>query len=181
VDGNTVSDYAKIAMSWAVSEGLINGSSVKYLGIFDFEENGGFGLNAYRPVSGSNGKYALYAEVSAGAVSGWNSDKVDLDLGKWYHCVYIYTGSSTALYINGIKVAGTNIDEPYRTPNFANRAGEEYISIGACAQAWVGSTKCLGGALGMTGSIAALNLLPNVLTESEATALYNNYKDVISK
>lgn len=160
---------------------MINGSSIKYLGIFDFEENGGFGLNAYKPVSGSNGKYALYAEVSAGAVSGWNSDKVDLDLGKWYHCVYIYTGSSTALYINGIKVAGTNIDEPYRTPNFANRAGEEYISIGACAQAWVGSTKCLGGALGMTGSIAALNLLPNVLTESEATALYNNYKDVISK
>ena len=118
--------------------------------------------------------------MSSGAVSGWTSDKVDLDLGKWYHCVYIYTGSSTAVYINGVKVAGTNnIDEPYRTPTFANRAGDEYISIGACAQAWVGSTKCIGGALGMTGSIAAIKLLPDAMTEADALALYNNVKDVI--
>lgn len=158
----------------------INGSSVKYLGIFDFEESGGFGLNAYKPTSGAEGKFGLYAEVSSGAVSGWTSDKVDLDLGKWYHCVYIYTGSSTALYINGVKVAGTNnIDEPYREPTFANRAGDEYISIGACAQAWVGSTKCIGGALGMTGAIAAIKLLPDAITEAEALALYNNVKDVI--
>jgi predicted MPP superfamily phosphohydrolase len=154
----------------------INGSSVKYLGILDFEESGGFGLNAYKPTNGEANKFALYAEVSSGVTSGWTSDKVDLELGKWYHCVYVYTGSSTAVYINGAKVAGTNnITEPYRTPNFANRAGEEYIAIGACAQAWNGSTKVEGGTLGMTGSIAALTLLPTILTEEEALALYNNH------
>jgi hypothetical protein len=77
-------------------------------------------------------------------------------------------------------VAGTdNIDQPYRDPNFANRAGDEYICIGACAQAWNGSIKVEGGTLGMTGSIAAIKLLPDAMTEAEALALYNNVKDVI--
>jgi hypothetical protein len=151
----------------------INGNSVKYLGIFDFEEAGGFGLNIYAPTSGAPDKYNLNAEVSSGVVSGWTVDSIELDLGKWYHCVYVYTGSSTAVYINGVKVAGTdNISEPYRTPKFSNRAGEEYISIGACAQAWNVDVISEGGTLGMTGAIATLNLLPNALTEEEALALY---------
>ena len=147
-----------------------------YVGIFDIEENGGFGLDVYKK-SGDSTKFTLSAEVALG--SGWTKDTVDLNVGEWYHCVYVYTGSSTALYINGVKVSEqANATEAYRAPSFYNRAGEEYICIGACAQAWNGSVKS-NGINGMSGSIAALKFLPNALTEAEALALYNNVKDVI--
>lgn len=156
---------------------LIKNGTVRYLGIFDYEENGGFGLDIYAPTSGAENKYCVYAEVSSGITSGWTSDKVELEIGKWYHLVYTYTGSSTAVYVDGVKMAGTdNIDQPYRTPTFVNRTGEDYIAIGACSQAWSGSVKVEGGTMGMTGSIAAIKLLPDALTEDEIAEIFNAAK-----
>lgn len=150
--------------------------TTNYVGIFDMEESGGFGLDVYKK-SGDATKYTLYAEVATG--SDWTKDTVDLEVGKWYHCVYVYTGNATALYINGVKVSEkTNVTGAYRAPSFANRGGEEYMCIGACAQAWNGSVKS-NGINGMNGSIAKLQMLPSVLTEAEAIARYNSVKNVI--
>lgn len=152
----------------------------KYVGILDFEEAGGFGLNLYKNESDPN-KPTLKAEVATG--SSWTALDYTINVGQWYHCVYVYDGkSSAALYVNGAKVAeNTSISGSYRAPSFSSRAGEEYLCIGACAQAWqVAGTKS-NGMNAMTGSIAVCNILPGVLTASEATALYNNYKSVISK
>ena len=150
--------------------------NTNYVGIFDMEEGGGFGLNVYKK-SGDATKFSLSAEVALG--SGWTKDQVDLNVGEWYHCVYVYTGKSTALYINGVKVSeNSSATETYRAPSFASRGGEEYICIGACAQAWNGGVKSQG-INAMTGSIAKLQFLPGVLTEAEAVARYNTVKDTI--
>lgn len=174
IDASKLTPLLKDGFSYEIMFKVDSASfNPNYVGIFDFEEGGGFGLNVYKK-SGDTTKYTLKAEVAVG--SGWNSDNVDLEVGKWYHCVYVFNGNSTAVYINGVKVAGTdNITDTYRAPSFANRTGEEYICIGACAQAWNGSTKS-NGINGMTGSIAILNLLPGTLTEAEAIALYNAVK-----
>ena len=174
VDASKLTPLLKDGFSYEIIFKVDSASfSTNYVGILDFEEGGGFGLNVYKK-SGDTTKYVLKAEVATG--SGWTSDSYDLNVGEWYHCVYVYTGNSTAVYINGVKVAGTdNIKDAYRAPSFANRSGEEYICIGACAQAWNSGVKS-NGITAMTGSIALLKLLPGVLTEAEATALYNAVK-----
>ena len=167
--------------SYEVMFKITNASfSNKYIGILDFEEAGGFGLNLYKNDSNPN-KPTLKAEVATGS-STWTSLEYTIDVGKWYHCVYVYDGKSATLYVNGAKVAeNTSINGSYRAPSFSSRVGEEYLCIGACAQAWQVTGVKSNGMNAMTGSIAVCNLLPNVLTAIEATALYNNYKSVISK
>ena len=157
--------------------------SGNYVGLLDFEEGGGFGLNVYKNGS-STTTYVLKAEVSAGHTEGWNSDDVILNVGEWYHVVYTYNYTdyrtrSTAVYVNGMKVAGTDKlyerTQLYRKPAFSGRAGEEYICIGGCAQAWQSSGVKSQGMNGFTGSIALCNLYPNSTTSDAAWAMSNAF------
>ena len=95
-----------------------------YVGIIDMEELGGFGLNLY-----AGG--ILYAEVGLGG--GWDKWKVSIEKDTWYHCVYVFDGTNTTLYLNGEKVTTDNggtheaVSGDYRQPTFTDRAGEEYL------------------------------------------------------
>ena len=141
-----------------------------YVGILDMEEAGGFGLNLY-----PNGK--LYAETKLG--SAWDKWIYTIEKDTWYHCVYVFDGTNTALYINGVMVTTDNATHnassgSYVEPTFENRSGQEYVCIGACAQAWSQQTSGLtsNGEKGFNGYIAEVKLLPTVLTQAEITALY---------
>jgi hypothetical protein len=142
-----------------------------YVGILDMEEAGGFGLNLY-----PDGK--LYAELALSA-SGWDQWIYTIEKDTWYHCVYVFDGTNTALYINGVKLTTENATHnaktgDYRQPNFDKRTNEEYVCIGGCAQAWSQTTSGLksNGEKGFAGSIAEVKLLPTVLTEEEIQELY---------
>ena len=142
-----------------------------YVGILDMEEAGGFGLNLY-----PDGK--LYAELALSA-SGWDKWIYTIDKDTWYHCVYVFDGTNTALYINGVKLTTENATHEaktgdYRQPNFVSRSGEEYVCIGACAQAWSNKTSGMksNGEKGFHGCVAEVKLLPTVLTEEEIQELY---------
>ena len=102
---------------------------------------------------------------------GWTKDIIELDIGEWYHVVYIYTGNSTAVYINGeLASSHTGITEPYRNPNFGNEA--PYICIGGCAQVNKAANPKSGNR-GMSGSIAIAKIFSNSITAEEAIALYD--------
>ena len=144
--------------------------SSSYVGILDMEEGGGFGLDVYK--STTAGKYKIYAEVATG--SSWTKDIVELDLGVWYHAVYVYSGSSTALYINGQLVSSqSGISGSYRTPNFGSC--EPYLCIGGCAQVANVNPPAdpNAGANGFTGAIADTNIFLDPMSADEALALYN--------
>ena len=153
-----------------------------YVGILDFEESGGFGLNVYKNGS-STDTYVLKVEISAGHTSGWNAQDVILEVGEWYHVVFSYNyidyrTRSTAVYVDGIKVAGADKlgeSQLYRAPSFSSRAGEEYICIGGCAQAWQKSGVKSDGMNGFTGSIALCNLLPYSTDANTAFNLSNAF------
>jgi hypothetical protein len=84
--------------------------------------------------------------------------------------VYIYNGKTASLYLNGELVAQEEVYYSYRTPGFTNAKGA-YICIGGCAQSKPGGGDSTGIS-GFIGDIAVCRLLPNVLTEAEAKALY---------
>jgi hypothetical protein len=142
-----------------------------YVGVLDFEESGGFGLDIYK--SSDTSKAVIYAEVAY--ASAWNSLKYTIDLDKWYHVVYSYDGTTAVLYVNGVEVAKETLNGTFRAPTFASRTGEEYICIGGCAQAWHQDARSTG-INGMTGSIAIANIFAKPLTSAEAVALYNAAK-----
>ena len=142
-----------------------------YVGILDMEEKGGFGLNLY-----PGGK--LYAELALSS-SGWDKWVYTIEADTWYHCVYVFDGTNTALYINGVKLTTENATHEaktgdYRQPTFDSRSGEEYVCIGGCAQAWSQTTSGLksNGEKGFHGCVAEVKLLPTVLTEEEIQELY---------
>lgn len=144
--------------------------SASYVGIFDMEEGGGFGLDVYK--SSNAGKYNIYAEIATG--SSWTKDIVELELGKWYHVVYVYNRSTTALYINGaLESSNSEISGSYRTPGFGSY--EPYLCIGGCAQvANIPATvDPNAGVNGFTGAIADANIYLDPMTAEEALALYN--------
>ena len=86
-------------------------------------------MNLYKNDSNPN-KPTLKAEVAMGS-STWTSLEYTIDVGKWYHCVYVYDGKSATLYVNGAKVAeNTSINGSYRATSFSSRVGEEYLCIG---------------------------------------------------
>lgn len=149
-----------------------NTFSSNYVGVLDFEESGGFGLDIYK--SSDSSKAIIHAEVAYG--TGWNSLEYTIELNKWYHVVYSYDGTNAVLYINGEEVAKASLNAAFRAPNFVSRTGEEFICIGACAQAWGTNGKKSTGINGMTGSIAIANIFATPLTASQATALYNAVK-----
>ena len=83
--------------------------------------------------------------------------------------MYVYTVSSTSVYINGVKVGGSdNITAPYRVPSFTGGV-VPYICIGGCAQ----SVTSGAGVNGMTGSIALAKIMVDPITAEEVLALYN--------
>ena len=142
----------------------------KYVGIVDYEELGGFGLNIIK----SGDKYVLSFEFACGPDSAgrkWIDITGDFNIGEWTHCVCNYTGPETdkiELYINGVLAASAILDDDMVIPVFngANAA----ISIGACTDAKNGSVN------GFTGSIAACNIYPEPVTATEVTAFYNAIK-----
>ena len=144
-------------------------------GIIDSVHGGGFGLQVL------NGG-TLRMEMGRGS-SGYEEYKITnaIAADTWYHVVFCFDGSTTALYLNGVKIeAGQSgvthsaKTDAYRQPNFENRVNEEYLCIGGCAVAWRGTGVKSNGEKGMTGSIAVANLSPSTITASEALALYQN-------
>ena len=121
----------------------------QYVGIIDFEEAGGFGLNVYP--SNKSDCAELYAEVATGT-SGWTSLKYTVRLGEWNHVVCSYDGKTISLYINGELVASETPGEAMRLPKFTGDT-REYVCIGGCAQSGHDS-----GIRGFTGAIAVCNL-----------------------
>jgi hypothetical protein len=148
-----------------------------YAGILNFEEGGGFGIDVLKD-GDSTTTFLLETELAT--TGGAKVEKHKLNIGEWYHCVYVYTGSSTAVYINGVKVAGTdNITGTYKDVNFNGRPTDAYICVGGCAQAYWdtdsdGSNEKVQGFRGMTGSIATANVFVTVLTEAEIQALWQD-------
>ena len=146
--------------------------SSNYIGVLDFEESGGFGLDIYK--SSEANKAVIHADLAYG--SGWNTLEYTIDLNKWYHVVFSYDGTNTVLYVNGVEVGRASLTGSFRAPKFSSRSGEEFICIGACSQAWGNDGKKSTGIQGMTGSIAIANVFSKPLTADEAIALYNAIK-----
>lgn len=145
----------------------IDGTNIKYQGILNYEESGGWGLDVHK--SDDANKFKLEVETSAGKSSGWKAEFYELDLNTWYHCVVVYNKTSTDVYINGVRVGGTaNITEPYRVPTFTGGVSP-YICIGGCAQ----SVASGAGVNGFHGAIADANIYVDALTAEEVLALYN--------
>lgn len=167
-----MNDYVRFAyevMFKVTSLEGIDGTNVKYHGILDYEENGGWGLNVHLPKSGTVGNFSLEVETSAGKSSGWKAEFYELKLNEWYHCVVVYNVESTDVYINGTRVGGTaNITEPYCVPSFTGGVSP-YICIGGCAQ----SVASGAGVNGFHGAIAIANIYADAITVEEVLELYN--------
>jgi len=141
-----------------------------YVGIFDYEELGGWGLDLYKNESDLK-KPTLKAEVGTG--SSYHSISRTVDVGKWYHCVYVYDGKNASLYLNGEQSASESTGGTYRTPSFTNAAGP-YICVGGCSQSRHNNADSTGIG-GFEGSIAVCRLIPTVLPQTEAEALYDTW------
>ena len=149
-----------------------NSFTTNYVGILDYEESGGFGLNAYK--SSTANSVELRAELASGT-SAWNDIRYTAQLDKWYHVVFTYGNNTISLYINGELVGTKTITESMRMPTFANRSGEEYICIGGCAAAWISSNKSTG-INGFTGDMAVCRIYSDALADTQIATLYNNVK-----
>lgn len=134
-----------------------------YVGIIDYCEAGGFGLNYY-----SNGDLRFDMGHST---SGYTSIIVPINLNEWYHVVVDYNATTLKLtmYINGVQVAQEDVTTGYRAPGFWGTPAN-YISIGACADSEH------YGELGFTGDIAIANVYVASKTSDEAIKLYNKVK-----
>ncbi len=144
-----------------------------YVGILDYVQAGGWGLT----VKNVNGTLKILQETKVG--SAYNNLTADFEVGKWYHVVYVFTGDSAALYVNGVKAdSATGLSGNFAPPALESRSGEEYICVGGCSHAWQDNKKS-NGIKGMTGSVAICNVRPNILTEAEALALYDNVKNIM--
>ena len=137
-----------------------------YVGVIDFEESGGFGLNVYP--STKSGYTLLHAELATGT-SGWLVLKHEIKLGEWNHVVFSYDGTNLALYVNGELVASETATDAMRLPKFTNGMAE-YICIGGCAQSTSES-----GIRGFTGAIAVCNLFLDPLSGEQAAAMFEKY------
>ena len=147
-----------------------NDFTSRYVGVLDYEESGGFGLDLYKTSDANT--VEIHADFANGT-SGWTTITHVINLNEWYHCVFTYDGASIALYVNGEKVNSLTAAGNMRLPTFASRGGEEYICIGACAQAWHSDAKSTG-IYGFTGDIAICRIYSDTLSETAAKALYNN-------
>lgn len=155
---NTLADGFSYEVYFRVTSAVSSG----YKGVFDYEENGGFGLDIY-PSSEPN-SVDISAEIALGS-SGWKKLSHTVELYKWVHCVYTYDGKTYALYINGELVGSAKSSDDMRLPRF-DGGGTPYICIGACAQ-----TKTIGSG-GFSGEIAICNMFSEGLTAEQAAALY---------
>ncbi|MBQ9131429.1 MAG: metallophosphoesterase [Clostridia bacterium] len=168
ISAKYMDDLFKDGFSYEVAFKINDGNfSTGYVGILDYEEAGGWGLDLYKNSSNPN-KPTLKAEVGMG--NTYHSMSYTVEVGKWYHCVYIYDGETASLYLNGELVAQEEVYYSYRTPGFTNAKGA-YICIGGCAQSKHNNSDSTGIS-GFIGDIAVCRLLPNVLTEADAKALY---------
>ena len=168
-----ISDGFSYEILFRVTDGSM---STDYVGILDMEEAGGFGLNLYKNSSDIN-RPTLKAEVAY--ADTWDSLTYTINVGEWYHCVYSYDGTNTALYINGELVKSATVSGAYRAPSFAKRAGEEYICIGACAQAWYGDVRSTGNN-GFIGDIAICNIFVEETNAINAKAIYDEAKTCLT-
>ena len=168
-----ISDGFSYEILFRVTDGNM---SSNYVGILDMEEAGGFGLNLYKNSSDVN-RPTLKAEVAY--ADKWDSLTYTINVGEWYHCVYSYDGTNTALYINGELVNSATVSGAYRAPSFDKRAGEEYICIGACAQAWYGDVRSTGNN-GFIGDIAICNIFVEETNAINAKAIYDEAKTCLT-
>ncbi len=136
----------------------------QYVGILDYEEAGGFGLNVYPAAKADSAE--LRAEVATG--TGWSTLKHTIKLHQWYHVAYSYDGTNFAFYVNGELVESGSSAESYRFPNFGGF--KDYICIGGCAQ-----NKYDSGFRGFTGAIALCNIFFDPISAEQVTEMYGKY------
>jgi hypothetical protein len=144
---------------------VLNGQ--KYVGVLNYEEVGGFGLDIM--AGSTTGKVKLQAELSLMSV-GWKELTYEVNADEWCHCVFSYNGDNEmAFYVNGV-FAG-KIDTLSTSMSMPTKLGEpRYITIGACAKANVITTQ------GMTGSIAICNIYVEPMDANSVAVKWNAVK-----
>ena len=144
---------------------VLNGQ--KYVGVLNYEEAGGFGLDIM--AGSTTGKVKLQAELSLMSV-GWKELTYEVNADEWCHCVFSYNGDNEmAFYVNGV-FAG-KIDTLSTSMSMPTKLGEpRYITIGACAKANVITTQ------GMTGSIAICNIYVEPMDANSVAVKWNAVK-----
>ncbi|MBQ9132143.1 MAG: hypothetical protein IJX62_06715 [Clostridia bacterium] len=152
-----------------------------YMGIFDFEEAGGWGLVLYDEGDDNNGKVNLTLEFAYGPSSSgrkWLTIAKEINVSTtetdyWYHCVVSYNASENKLqmYVDGELVQSLDVPDNFVFPVFDQRTGEEYICLGGCTAGWEGSTRSTG-IYGFDGAINICNLYSDPVTAEEAAAMY---------
>lgn len=126
-------------------------NGAEYVGVLDYEEDGGFGLNVMP--SNTAGMVKLQAELAVvkGSKKEWKEITYDVAADQWCHCVFSYNGGSTiSFYVNGALV--DEIDDITTDMKMPSLGDTPHIVIGACAKNSDITTQ------GMTGSIAVCRL-----------------------
>lgn len=155
----TLADGFSYELYFRVNEEFSSG----YRGIFDYEEAGGFGLNAYK--SDTAGCVDLHAEINLGGTyETIEYPGVDL-LTRWVHVVFTYDGSTYSLYIDGELVGSQKSSKEIKIPSFGG-GGTPFIGIGACAATNTTGTNHING------EIAICNLFSEGLTAEQVAELY---------
>jgi len=174
IPANRITPVLSDGFSYEILFRVTDGNLIaNYVGILDMEEAGGFGLDLYKNTNNLN-QPTLKAEIAYGTT--WNSLPYTINVGEWYHCVYSFDGVNVALYINGQLVGSATINGAYRPPTFTNRAGEDYICIGARSQAWTTDNTPSTGDNGFKGDIAICNMYPDATSAAKAAELYSAAK-----
>ena len=128
IPSSTLNSALKDGFAYEIYFKITDVVAYTYAGILNYQEDGGFGLNAY-PISGSKDTVKLCAEIDNGT-----SRKIEkvININEWYHCVYTYNGKDkAALYLNGVLVGELTLSAPMNIPTF--KKGTPHISLGACA------------------------------------------------
>jgi hypothetical protein len=140
-------------------------NGAEYVGVLDYEEDGGFGLNVMP--SNTAGMVKLQAELAVvkGSKKEWKEITYDVAADQWCHCVFSYNGGSTiSFYVNGALV--DEIDDITTDMKMPSLGDTPHIVIGACAKKSGITTQ------GMTGSIAVCNLYGVPSTANHASKMF---------
>lgn len=166
IPSHTLNNTLEDGFAYEIYFKLTDAVTYTYAGILNYQEDGGFGLNAY-PISGSTDTVTLCAEIDNG-----ESRKIEkvININEWYHCVYTYNGKDkAALYLNGALVGELTLSVPMNVPNF--KKGTPHISLGACAD---------GGAIakaGFAGSIADCRIYGIAVSQEHVWEMFAKLTD----
>lgn len=161
---NPTDSYA-IAVDSSLNEDFKNGFAYEvyfktnsapssyYIGILDYIEAGGFGLNI---LPGTSNTGTLRAIINTGSEMTIDTP---VNFGEWYHVVFTYNGVDTAnLYVNGVLVGTKALTASIKLPSFGKN--DPHLCIGAC------TTSGDYDQNGLNGSIAICNIFSTPITDA---------------